>query len=127
MDAFKTHGAVSWTELATTDAAAAADFYGRLFGWRIETMDMGGGPYRVVKVGDAAIGGIMASEGEAAATPPMWGSYVTVDDVDATARRCAELGGRVRHGPFDIPTVGRAAVLQDPQGAIVHAITYSAG
>jgi predicted enzyme related to lactoylglutathione lyase len=39
--------------------------------------------------------------------PPMWGCYVTVDDVDATAEQCKVLGGSVVLPPTDIPTVGR--------------------
>jgi predicted enzyme related to lactoylglutathione lyase len=47
-----------------------------------------------------------------------------VDDVDATARRAGELGGRVLVGPQDIPGVGRFAVVKDPQGATITFITY---
>jgi len=86
MDPFQTPGAVSWHELTTPDPAAAQAFYGALFGWRFETMNMGPGPYHVVKVGaDDAIGGIMATPPEAKGAPPMWGSYVTVSDCDAAA------------------------------------------
>lgn len=127
MDVYKTHGAFSWAELMTTDADKAVAFYSQLFGWTSDAMDVGTGPYHVVKVGGAPVGGIMAHPPEAAGMPPMWGSYVTVDDIDATARRCAELGGKVLVGPMDIPTVGRFAVLQDPQGAVINAITYPAG
>jgi len=38
---------------------------------------------------------------------------VTVADVDATSRRATELGGKVVHGPQDIPGVGRMAVIVD--------------
>jgi predicted enzyme related to lactoylglutathione lyase len=125
MNPFQTHGAISWSELMTSDPKKAADFYGTLFGWRIEVMDMGTGPYHVVKLGDAAIAGIMGMPPGAGPMPPNWGSYVTVDNVDETARRCTELGGKVLAGPMDIPTVGRFAALQDPQGAVINAITYS--
>lgn len=126
MDVYKTHGAFSWSELMTADPAAAAAFYGELFGWKVETVDMGTGPYRVIKAGDTAVGGIMdMPPGEK--MPPMWGCYVTVSDVDATAARCQSLGGKLLHGPQDVPTVGRYAVLQDPQGAVITAITYAAG
>jgi len=124
MDAFKTHGAFSWSELTTSNPKAATEFYAGLFGWRFDTMDMGQGPYHVVKVGDVSIGGVMGPPPGAPAMPPAWGCYVTVDDVDATAKKAAQLGGTVCNGPFDIPGVGRMAVLQDPQGAIISAITY---
>jgi predicted enzyme related to lactoylglutathione lyase len=126
MDAYKTHGAFSWSELMTPDPKAALTFYGQLFGWQHEDMDMGTGPYHVIKVGDSSIGGVMGMPPDAAAgMPPMWGCYVTVDDIDATARRCVELGGQVMLAPTDIPTVGRMAMLKDPQGALISAITYA--
>ena len=51
MDVFKTAGAVSWTELSTPDPEPSKSFYGKLFGWRFDTMDMGSGPYHVIKLG----------------------------------------------------------------------------
>ena len=124
MDAYKTHGAFSWSELMTTNPKAATEFYGTLFGWKVETMDMGSGPYHVVKVGDTSLGGIMGMPPGAPAMPPMWGCYVTVTNVDETAKKCTSLGGKVLNGPMDIPTVGRFAVIQDPQGAVLNVITY---
>lgn len=126
MDVYKTHGAFSWSELMTTDPAAAVSFYGRLFGWTAEDMDMGTGPYHVLKIGEASIGGVMGMPPGAAPMPPMWGCYVTVDDIDATAARCVELGGKIVMTPTDVAGVGRMAVLQDPQGAVISAITYAA-
>lgn len=125
MDAYKTHGAFSWNELMTTDPDAALRFYGALFGWTTEAMAMPQGTYHVVKTNGTAVGGVMAMPKEAGAMPPCWGSYVTVDDVDATARKVKELGGAVIHGPVDVPGVGRFAVLADPQGAVINVIAYS--
>jgi predicted enzyme related to lactoylglutathione lyase len=125
MDAYQTHGAFSWSELATDDPAAAVVFYGSLFGWTAENMDMGSGAYHVVKVGENAIGGIMGKPPGSAGMPSAWGCYVTVDDIDATVTRCTELGGKVCVPPMEVPGVGRMAVLQDPQGAMFSAITYA--
>lgn len=55
---------------------------------------------------------------------PQWGIYITVDDVDATARKAEELGGKVLMPPTDIPNVGRFAALMDPQGVMFSVITY---
>ena len=126
MDVFKTHGAFSWSELTTADPAAAAAFYGPLFGWRVEAMDMGGGPYHVVKVGETAVGGIMSRRRGAPPMPPHWGCYVTVDDVDAIAAQAAALGGKVLVPPMDMPGVGRMAVIDDPQGATLNVMQYGA-
>jgi predicted enzyme related to lactoylglutathione lyase len=124
MDVFKTDGAFSWNELLTTDPAAALAFYRSLFGWTIEDMPMPDGTYHVIKAGGSAVGGIMKQPPKAAQMPPTWCSYVTVADCDATVRKATELGGKVLHGPEDIPKVGRFAVIQDPQGAFVNVIAY---
>jgi len=57
--------------------------------------------------------------------PPNWNTYVTVNDVDKVAKDAQELGGKILVGPQDIPTVGRFCVIQDPQGAVISAITYA--
>lgn len=125
MDPFTTHGAFSWSELTTGDPAAAAGFYGSLFGWTVEAMHMPAGPYHVVKVGDVAIGGIMTMPPQAGPMPPNWCPYVTVANVDDTARQAVALGGRVLVPPTDIPGVGRFAVVADPQGAALNVISYA--
>ncbi len=128
-EVFKQHGAVSWVELMTSDVEGAKSFYSQLFGWQLETMQIQEGmpPYNVISAGDMKIGGIMATPPEAGDTPPRWGNYVTVDDVDAVAVQAAELGGKLLFGPQDIPTVGRFCIIQDPQGAVISAITYVSG
>ena len=124
MDAFKTHGAFSWNELMTNDPAAAATFYGKLFGWTVKEMGAEMGGYRVVSVGETGVGGIMKCP-EGQPIPPHWGAYVTVDDVEQTIAKCTELGGKVVMPPMDVPNVGRMALLQDPQGAMISVIAYS--
>ena len=118
------HGAFSWIELMTTDTATVKDFYTRLFGWATEDMEMEGMTYTVVRAGGKEVGGIMAVPPEAQGTPPHWGTYVTVDDVDVVAAKVPELGGTLIVPPRDIPDVGRFCVIQDPQGAMIAAITY---
>ncbi|CAM5796668.1 VOC family protein [Rhizobacter fulvus] len=125
MDAFQTPGAFSWCELMSTDPTAATAFYAQLFGWKLEAMNMGM-PYHVVKVGDAAIGGIMGMPpGSPPGLRPTWVPYVTVADVDALVRQVVALGGKVMMPPADIPSVGRFAVIADPQGATLNVITYA--
>ena len=126
MDVFKTPGAVSWSELITADPAAAAAFYGPLFGWAVDPMQMGNmGTYHVLKVGETAIGGIMAPPPNAPAIPAMWGVYVTVANVEQTLEKCTSLGGKVMVPAMDVPNVGRMAVIQDPQGAVISVMAYN--
>ncbi len=126
MDVYKTHGALSWSELTTADPKAAVAFYGALFGWTAKDMgaDMGG--YHVVSVGDTQVAGIMSNPPGAPPMPPAWGCYVTVSDVEASVARCDALGGKTLVPPMDVPTVGRMAVIQDPQGATLSLMQYAA-
>ena len=121
----ETHGAFRWNELTTSDAKAARTFYGKLLGWQFQDMDMGHGTYTVINVAGQGVGGITGTPPNAKGMPPTWGGYVTVDDVDAVVARVAGLGGRVLLAPTDIPTVGRFATIQDPQGATISLITYA--
>ena len=123
-DLFNRQGAFSWSELMTTDVEGAKKFYSTLFGWKTEDMPMENMRYTIVKVGDEGVGGIMPIPPQAQGSPPNWGVYVTGDGVDVTAKKAKELGGKILVPPTDIPNVGRFAVLQDPQGAVISAITY---
>jgi uncharacterized protein len=120
-DVYMTPGAFSWNELACPDPKAACEFYGGLFGWSFDTMNMGQGDYHVIKVGEVAVGGVCQPP---QGGPAMWGAYVTVENCDATVEKAKGLGATVCAGPFDIPTIGRMAVLQDPQGAVIQVISY---
>jgi uncharacterized protein len=86
----------------------------------------GGDTYWLVKVGKDRVGGIMKAPPEAAGAPPTWGIYITVDDVDASARKAVHLGAKTVVQPTNIPGVGRFAVLADPGGAVFSIITYMA-
>jgi uncharacterized protein len=121
---YKLHGAFSWCELLTTDVPEAKRFYSKLFGWTLEPAPMPGMEYTLVKYGGEQMGGIMSMPPGCEGMPPSWGVYVTVADVDATAKLAVEMGGKVLVPPQDIPQVGRFCVLQDPQGATIKAITY---
>jgi predicted enzyme related to lactoylglutathione lyase len=120
-DVYMTPGAFSWNELSSPDPKAASEFYGTLFGWTFDTMNMGQGEYHVIKVGDVAVGGVMAQQQPG---PAMWGAYVTVASCDETVEKAKGQGATVCAGPFDIPTIGRMAVLQDPQGGVIQVINY---
>ncbi len=120
----KQHGAFSWNELMTTDVEGAKTFYSSMFNWKmVDNMYMNE-PYTMVSVGDEEKAGMMSLPAENAGMPPCWGVYVTVDDVNASAKQAEELGGKVLIEPQDIPDVGRFCVIADPQGAVLSMITY---
>ena len=110
-----------WYELMTTDVESAKRFYGETIGWSTESWDEAPAdkPYTMWKAGENYIGGVMTlpEEAKKMGAPPHWIAYTQVDDVDATTAKAKELGGDVHAPPFDIPKVGRIAILADPQGA----------
>ncbi len=110
-------GAHCWTERMARDAAAAKAFFSGLFGWTWEDKDHFGFTYTEFRLGDAPVGGLMQMDGpEWQGVPDHFMQYFLVDDCDASAARAAELGGKVCVPGCDIPTVGRFAILEDPQG-----------
>jgi predicted enzyme related to lactoylglutathione lyase len=74
---------------------------------------------------DTMIGGYATPKSDG--QPSHWISYVSVEDVDATAKITTAMGGKVVEAPFDIPTVGRAARIADPQGAELYVIRNATG
>ncbi len=115
-------GAVIWNELITDKPDSALAFYEAVVGLTTSTMEMAPGQnYTLLKVGETNVGG--AIEPPMAGVPNHWHVYFAVEDTDATAAKAAAEGGTVAVQPFDIPTVGRSAVLTDPQGAMFSVLT----
>lgn len=123
-EAMKKHGAFSWSELLTTDVRGAKAFYGELLGWTFQSVNPAGVDYTMIKAGDREVGGIMNIPEKNSGMPPNWGVYVTVNNVDELVARVEKLGGKICVPPQDIPGVGRFALIQDPQGAMLSLITY---
>lgn len=109
-----------WNELLTSDTDRAATFYTGLFGWGKGSPEfMTDDSYTTFSVEGREQAGMMALPENArqAGAPSMWLPYFAVANTDGIMARAKELGGKVHMGPMDIPTVGRLAVLADPQGA----------
>ena len=100
-------------ELNTTDLAKAKEFYGTLFGWKFDDMDMGpSGIYSTFKPESGPGGGMMSmKEGNHA-----WLPYVGVEDINAATEKAKSLGATVCMGPQEIPNVGRYATCSDTEG-----------
>jgi hypothetical protein len=109
-------GGFSWHELATTDVAAALRFYGQLFGWRKGPgHDMGAmGVYQIFEHAGSPVGG-MCRPGSAQSAPS-WLSYVHVADATRAVAAAKAAGGRLLHGPMEVPGGSWIALLTDPQG-----------
>ena len=110
------HG--NWNELMTSDPEAGWRFYSGLFGWtKTQAVDMGEmGTYQVFSHDGTDIGGMM---GLGNAPMPCWLPYFGINGVTAAMERIATAGGKVMHGPMEVPGGAFTAVETDPQGAWV--------
>ncbi len=110
-------GAFSWAELLSNDTEGAKAFYTGVFDWSYEDNPVGeGGVYTMFSIDGRHVGALHAGQQEG--MPPVWNSYVTVEDADSGTERAKELGATVLAGPFDVLEAGRMSVIQDPQGAV---------
>jgi uncharacterized protein len=110
-----------WIELNTSDPAAARKFYGELFGWKMNEMEMPSfGSYTMAMLGENTVAGMMklADEAKKMGAPPHWLSYVAVDSAEKAAEKVKSLGGKVLMGPMDLKGPGIMAVAQDPTGGV---------
>ncbi|WP_329571638.1 VOC family protein [Kitasatospora sp. NBC_01266] len=119
-------GSLCWTELYTTDAAAAKQFYGGLFGWQSSDVAMPGGEGTYSLLTPAGLpperqfGGLLELAPEDLALTgglPYWHPVFTVADCDATLAKATANGGTLQMGPVDAPGIGRMAICVDPAGA----------
>ena len=81
-------------------------------------MPMEDGTYRVCKDGEEPVGGILdISAARFEGVPEQWYAYLAVDDVDARVKEATAAGAQLMRPIFDVPRVGRTAILKDPTGA----------
>ena len=110
-------GVPCWIDTSHPDPAAAADFYGALFGWELEDVMPPDAPgrYFMARLPGGDVGAIgSAPEG---ASTAVWNTYIWVENADETAAKVREAGGTVLEEPFDVFDAGRMAICADPEGA----------
>jgi predicted enzyme related to lactoylglutathione lyase len=112
-----TPGRFVWHEVVTADVEAARRFYGELVGWQVEPRCLEGlPPYFHLTQNGQTVGGLVLRPGPH--VPPHLLGYVSVLDVDGAVERAREHRAAVLVPPMQT-ALGRAAVIQDPQGAVV--------
>jgi predicted enzyme related to lactoylglutathione lyase len=103
-------------ELNTTDTKKAKQFYGQLFSWQMEDMEMGPGMmYTMLKPGEGPGGGLMQQMMPGA--PSVWLTYVNVDDLKASTAKAKSLGAQVMKDVTEVPGMGWFSIITDPTGA----------
>jgi uncharacterized protein len=112
-------GVPCWIDTSQPDPAAAAEFYGSLFGWELEDVmpPDAGGQYFMARIRGLDVGAV-GSIPEGAPQVATWNTYIWVDSADETAAKVREAGGNVVMEPFDVMDAGRMAVVTDPEGAM---------
>lgn len=106
--------------LITDDVDQVKHFYGELMGWSFEdTTHPNGGDYTLITSGDRLVGGIVQLEDPAGLEYSRWLGYLSVANVDHAVDSTRSQGGKTVAGPLDLPGIGRAAAIQDPQSAVV--------
>jgi hypothetical protein len=124
------HGAFHWNELMTHDVAKAKDFYAKTLGWTYEDMQMPDmdATYTIIKADGQMVGGMFPmSWPDFANVPDHWFTHLAVDDVDKRVKMLKHAGGKVHREPWDIPGVGRIAIIEIPGGAMQGWMTPAEG
>lgn len=111
------HGEPSWQDHGSADPDKASEFYTALFGWKIPQGDPNMGNYRNCLLNGSMVAGMGSSMGEG--MPPVWSTYVNVDDAGAIATLVTDNGGQVIVAPFAIAEFGTMGVFADPTGAVI--------
>ncbi|MEA3413344.1 MAG: VOC family protein [Pseudomonadota bacterium] len=109
-------GQFLWMELLADDPVVAAAFYQALAGYEVEEVEIGGGPYRVLRRG-VERAGVLKNPVKGAA--PIWLPYVVVEDPVSAVDKVRELGGRVLLAPKPEVRKGTLALVEDPSGAVL--------
>ena len=117
----KDHGKIWWCELTTRDIPGVVGFYESVCGWKIDRMEMPEGEYYVCLIDDEPVAGIMDTSAmpNLDGAPSVWFTYLAVDDLDEALREVLAAGGVIQRQPFEIPLIGRIALVSDPGGAAV--------
>ncbi len=115
------HGTIGWADVAVPDMAAGAAFYGGLFGWEARPEESDSFPYTMFATDGKAVAGMGALSPEQieAGQPPVWSTYVIVDDADAVFAKAVELGAIPIMEPMDVTDAGRMFFIFDPVGAAI--------
>jgi len=103
-------------EITGKDGGKLADFYRKLFGWKIDADNPMN--YGVVET-ESGDKGINGGIGQTPEGPGHVTIYVEVDDPQAALDEAEKLGGKVVMGVEEIPNMVTFALFADPEGHVV--------
>jgi predicted enzyme related to lactoylglutathione lyase len=107
-----THGKICYLEIPADTAQASADFYGRIFGWKVRRRGDG----EMAFDDPAGVSGTWVKASDR--TPDeRTRTYIMVDAIQETLKQIEASGGAVRTPRTEIgPGMGAFAIFTDPVG-----------
>ncbi len=113
------HGHFHWNELRTRNAERAKKFYSETIGWTFEgSKTPDGSTYWIAQMNGQMVAGLFGLDSPRFdGVPESWIPFLAVDDVDARVKTAVESGAKLMMPIFDVPNVGRIAMLLEPSGA----------
>ncbi|ARQ02913.1 VOC family protein [Pseudorhodoplanes sinuspersici] len=113
------HGTFHWNELTSRDVERDKRFYQDTIGWTFVSMPMDRGDtyWCAIHDGKPVAGIFPLTSPEFDGVPEGWMPYLAVDDVDARVAKAVKAGAQLMRPIFDVPDVGRIAILKQPGGA----------
>jgi hypothetical protein len=126
-----TPGRFVWGDLVTSDVAAAAGFYGKVFGWTFETYggDDDRDTYTLALADGLPIGGLVFDQRAMKGKTPSarWVGLISVADVKASTAAVTAGGGTVVYAPVMLGERGETAVFKDPEGVLFGVVNSKNG
>ena len=116
---------IIWNELLSREASQTLEFYRAVTGWTAQEATTDGSlDYGFFTMGGANLAGFLHMDGsDFGDIRPGWQTYIAVEDVDAMAAKAKAAGGHIAAEPFDMPSVGRIAILIDPGETVISLLT----
>jgi predicted enzyme related to lactoylglutathione lyase len=111
---------VHW-ELMSKDPAKVADFYARIFDWKVTHMPQH--HYRLVETGAEGemrgINGGIVKPDQEGPWPGNMLFYVLVDDLAGYRRKIVSAGGKIHVESQKVPGMGKFCLFTDPEGRMM--------
>lgn len=106
--------APAWIDITAREAERSRTFYGELLGWEIDVEESVN--YGLVQPSDERLPGGIGQASADSPHPPGVVVYFTVDDLGRALERAERLGAARLVAPWELPGLGRMAVIGDPDG-----------
>jgi predicted enzyme related to lactoylglutathione lyase len=108
---------VHW-EMMSKDPAKVADFYAKVFDWKVKHMPEIN--YRLVETGgQGGINGGILKPDKPEPWPGNLTMYINVDDLAAYRKKVKAAGGKIHVEEQEVPSMGTLCLFTDPEGRMM--------